>query len=186
MIDWLTRFYRDEDLKLQLIESFRPIFTAYAQTVMASPNEAFVTALANRFVERYLDSSRAQLQEVIRAAVDEGAEPLEALSGRFSEWLDKRPSKIRSNEIIRTSNALRMEDMRQRGVVKKVWNSSGGDNCPYCAALDGVVVGVEEKFFESSSTFLPEGVTEPLRFNNDHKHPPIHNGCVCSIAEYSE
>lgn len=182
MIDWLTRFYRDADLKLQLIESFRPVFTAYAATITPNPEIAFVDALTTRFVERYLDSSRAQLQEVLKDAED----PMAALSERFSEWVEKRPAKIRSNEIIRTANAMRMQDMQAKGITKKVWVASGSDTCPYCMALDGTVVGVEEKFFESSSTFLPEGVTEPLRFNNDHKHPPIHNGCNCSIAEYTE
>lgn len=182
MIDWLTRFYRDGDLKLQLVESVRPVFLMYARTIVANPDIAFVDALTNRFIERYLDSSRAQLQEVIRDAED----PLAALEERFTEWVAKRPAKVRSNEIVRTGNAMRMQSMKDRGVTKKVWVASGGDTCPFCSALDGEVVGVEEKFFESSDTFLPEGATGPLRFNNDHMHPPIHNGCDCSIAEYTE
>ncbi len=186
MIDWLTRFYTDDDLKAQLIESFRPLFLSYASTVVDNPSHAFVDALILRFVERYLDSSRAQLQEVIIQTIDEGGDPLLALEERFGEWAEKRPGKVRQNEIVRSANALRMQEMADRGITKKVWVTNGSEDCPYCKALDGKVIGVEEKFFESSTTFLPEGVTEPLRFNNDHKHPPIHNGCDCSIAEFTE
>lgn len=181
MIDWLTRFYADENLKITLIESFRPLFTTYAATIAPNPDIAFVDALTSRFVERYLDSSRAQLQEVLKDAED----PMAALSERFKEWTEKRPAKVRSNEIVRTANAMRMQDMQSSGVVKKVWRASG-ENCPYCKALNGKVIGVEEKFFESSSTFLPEGATEPLRFNSDKRHPPIHNGCDCSIEGVTE
>ena len=186
MIDWLTEFYTDEDLQAQLTEAVRPLFLAYAASVVDNPSESFVSALIARFVERYLDSSRAQLQEVIEGTIAEGGDPLVALEERFTEWAEKRPGKVRKNEIVRSANALRMQDMADRGITKKVWVASGSEDCPYCKALDGRVVGVEEKFFESSSTFLPEGVTEPLRFNNDHKHPPIHNGCDCSIAEFTE
>lgn len=186
MIDWLTAFYRDDALRAQLIEAFRPVFLSYAGAVVDNPSPAFVDALVIRFVERYLDSSRAQLQEVINKTLDAGGDPLAALEQRFGEWVEKRPGKVRQNEIVRSANALRMQDMADRGVTRKVWVTNGSEDCVYCKALNGRVVGVEEKFFESSTTFLPEGVTEPLRFNNDHKHPPIHNGCDCSIAEYTE
>lgn len=185
MIDWLTAFYRSDDLRAQLVESFRPVFFAYASAVVDNPSPEFIASLIERFVERYLDSSRAQLQEVVNRTIDEGGDPLAALEQRFSEWVEKRPIKVRQNEIVRTANATRLQDMRDRQVLKKVWVTSG-KNCPYCTSLDGKVIGVEEVFFNADDEIQPPGAERALRFNSDKAHPPIHHGCDCSIAEYTE
>ena len=185
MIDWLTAFYRDDALRAQVIEAFRPLFLSYAAAVVDNPSDEFIDSVIIRFVDRYLDSSRAQLQDVINHAVETGADPLAALEQRFGEWVEKRPTKVRNNEIVRTGNAARLQDMRDRGVLKKVWVASG-ENCPYCSSLDGTVLGVEEVFFNPNDEFQPEGAERALRFNSDKAHPPIHNGCDCSIAEYTE
>lgn len=185
MIDWITSFYRDDSLRAQVIEAFRPLFFSYAAQVVENPTDDFINALISRFVDRYLDSSRAQLQEVIGKAIDEGGDPLAALEDRFQEWVEKRPTKVRNNEIVRTNGATRLQAMQQQGVTKKIWRTTG-KNCPYCRSLNGTVIGVEEPFFRPDDEFQPEGAERALTFNSDKRHPPIHNGCDCYIDAVTE
>lgn len=181
MIDWLDEFYTSPETRQLLEESYAPLFLAYAATIVEKPDEVFVASLVDTFISSYLGSSRAQLQEVIRDAAD----PNKALVERLSEWAEKRPGKVSKNETVRAANAVRLQEMRDQGVTRKVWRTVG-KNCPYCKSLNGKVIGVEEKFFEHSDTFLPEGTTKPLRFNNDHRHPPIHQGCDCYVEAVTE
>ena len=177
MNEWLEEFYASGELTEGLRRSFIPLFAAYARTLVDDPDEAFVTALATSFVQHYLDSSRAQLQEVLANADD----PLGALTQRMDEWAEKRPAKVAANETVRASNAIRLQQMQSQGVERKVWASSGG-SCPYCTGLDGTTVEVTRDFFTPDDTYQPEGADTPLTFTSSIGHPPIHQGCDCSVV----
>jgi hypothetical protein len=66
-------------------------------------------------------------------------------------------------------------------VQRKVWASSGG-SCPYCTQLDGRTVEVEREFFTPDDSYQPEGAETPLTFTSSIGHPPIHQGCDCSVV----
>jgi hypothetical protein len=181
VIQWLDEFYGDPELRSTLMESFLPAFSSYVSEAVGGPvASTFITALAESYVDRHLGSSRAQLQEVLK-----GDESLGALSARFDEWEEKRPGKVARNELVRSANAAQVQQMRERGVTRKVWVSSGG-SCPYCTGLDGRVVGIEETFFGEGDEYEPEGAESPMTFSSSIGHPPVHQGCDCSIelAEY--
>ena len=187
MNEWLDEFYGD-DLRGSLIESLGPLFAAYALEVwraeggQGTPPEPFVRALAEAYADHHIQSSRIQLQEVVTAtSAVGGAVALEALRQRFGEWAEKRPEKVANNETVRTGNAIALERMRSEGVTRKVWASSGG-SCPFCSGLDGRTVEVERDFFTPDDTYQPEGADEPLTFTSSIGHPPIHQGCDCSIV----
>ena len=144
---------------------------------VGEPPAEFVAALAGNYVSHHLDSSRIQLQEVLA----DTESPLEAVTERLAEWAEKRPAKVAANETIRTANAIALEQMRAAGVVRKVWRSSGG-SCPYCSSLNGRTVAVEEAFFNPNDFYQPEGADAPLTFTSSIGHPPVHQGCDCSIA----
>ncbi len=177
MNEWLEEFYASEEMTEGLRRSFVPLFAAYARTLVDEPDEAFVAGLAAAFIQHYLDSSRAQLQEVLAGADD----PVAALTQRMDEWVEKRPGKVAMNETIRAANAVRLDAMRREGVTRKVWASSGG-SCPFCSGLDGTTVEIERDFFTPDDTYQPEGADEPLTFSSSIGHPPIHQGCDCSIV----
>jgi len=178
MIEWLDEFYGSDDMRDTLERSYLPLFTAYAAAVVENPSKAFVAGLVASFIDRYLGSSRAQLQEVVKDA----ANPTVALAERISEWVEKRPAKVAANETIRTANALEVERMRSEGVVTKRWATSGSDSCPYCRNLDGTEVEIERPFFTPADSFQPEGAESPLTFASEIGHPPVHQGCVCSVV----
>lgn len=184
MIQWLDEFYGSDDLRSSLLQALGPLFAAYALDVWRSdggvgdPPQAFVTALAASYTDHHLDSSRAQLQEVLK---DAGPDALTALRERFTEWAEKRPAKVAANETVRTANAISLERMRSEGVVTKRWASSGG-SCPYCTKLDGTEVEIERAFFTPDDTYQPEGAETPLTFTTHIGHPPVHQGCDCSVV----
>jgi hypothetical protein len=82
---------------------------------------------------------------------------------------------------VRASNAIAVERMRAEGAVTKRWTSSGG-SCPYCSSLDGTAVEIERPFFTESDSYHPEGAETPLTFTTTIGHPPIHQGCDCSVV----
>ena len=179
MNEWLDEFYASPEMREALSASFRPLFAAYAQQAIDGPvDEAFLSSLIASYIEHYLDSSRAQLQEVIAGAEN----PVEALEQRFDEWTEKRPSKVASRELVRVREAMAMASMQQQGVERKVWAARGSDTCPYCRSLDGRTVETSADFFTESDSYQPEGADEPLTFNRSIAHPPIHDGCDCTLA----
>ena len=182
MIQWLEEFYGD-DLRASLIASLAPLFTRYAKDVwtaeggIGEPPAPFVAGLVGAYADHHLNSSRIQLTEVVEA----GDDVVEALSTRFAEWTETRPGKVAANETVRTANAIALERMRSEGVTRKVWASSGG-SCPFCASLDGTTIEVERDFFTPDDSYQPEGADTPLTFTSSIGHPPIHQGCDCSIV----
>jgi hypothetical protein len=181
VIQWLDEFYGDPELRSTLMESFLPAFSSYVSEAVGGPvASSFITALAESYVDRHLGSSRAQLQEVLK-----DNESLEALQARFTEWEEKRPGKVARNELVRSANAAQVEQMKTRGVTRKVWVASGG-SCPYCTGLDGRTVAIEEAFFTPDDEYSPEGAESPMTFTSSIGHPPVHQGCDCSISEETE
>jgi hypothetical protein len=183
VIEWLGEFYDSADLRSTLLASLGPLFGRYASDVWRAdggsgePSAEFVTALAVSYVDHHLNSSRIQLQEVLADAPD----PMAALEGRLAEWAETRPGKVAANETVRASNAIALEQLRSSGVERKVWRSSGG-SCPYCKGLNGRVVAVTEDFFTPDDSYQPEGTESPLTFTSSIGHPPVHQGCDCSIV----
>lgn len=183
MIEWLAEFYGSDSLRSTLLNALGPVFATYARDVWrveggtGDPPAEFVDGLVAAYVAHHLDSSRIQLQEVLADA----DVPLEAVESRLAEWAAKRPGKVAANETIRTANAIALEQMRSAGTLRKVWRSSGG-SCPYCTSLNGRTVAVEEAFFTPDDSYQPEGAETPLTFNSSIGHPPVHQGCDCSIV----
>lgn len=184
MIEWLDEFYGD-DLRESLLEALGPLFSRYALEVWraeggkGTPPPEFVNALAEAYADHHLNSSRIQLQEVVKEAGEEKF--LDALRDRFAEWAEKRPAKVAANETVRTSNAIAVEQMRSEGVVTKRWASSGGA-CPYCSGLDGTAVEIERPFFTPDDSYQPEGAEAPLTFTSVIGAPPVHQGCSCTVV----
>ena len=182
MNEWLEKFYNDPDLRDTLLRSFLPVFSNYVSEATGGPvAAAFVQSLAESYVDRHLGSSRAQLQDLVSGSSD----PLKDLAKRFEEWEEKRPEKVAKNELIRSANAAQVQAFRDAGVEKMVWAASGGA-CPFCKELDGVIISVTGTFFEPGDTLNPEGVEHPINFESSIGHPPVHQGCTCSVEAVTE
>ena len=130
-------------------------------------------------VRRHVDTSRQALSATLRDALAEGRDELEALEERLAEWEEKRPGKITMHETVRAEGAFARAAFASVGVLYLRWVAFG-DSCPYCTALDGKIVGIDETFVVEGE-FQPEGVEEPLKISGTRKHPPLHAGCDCAI-----
>lgn len=179
MNEWLDEFYASEEMRTALAEAYRPAFLAYAAQVIDGPvDEAFLASLISSYIDHYLDSSRAQLQEVLVNAPN----PVEALESRFAEWTEKRPGKVAQRELVRIREAMAMAQMQAQGVERKAWAARGSETCPYCQSLNGRVVETSGDFFSESDSYQPDGAERPLTFNRSIAHPPIHDGCDCTLV----
>lgn len=179
MNDWLEEFYSSPGMRAALTESLRPAFRTYAAQVIDGPvDEAFLTALIASYIDHYLDSSRVQLQEVIAGAAD----PVTALEERFAEWSEKRPGKEARRELVRIREAMAMAQFQASGVERKAWSARGSETCPYCRSLNGRIVETSATFFADSDEYQPEGAERPLTFTRSISHPPLHDGCDCTLS----
>jgi len=67
------------------------------------------------------------------------------------------------------------------GVTLLRWTASGAETCPYCEAMDGRVVDVQEFFVPLGGEVAPDG-QPPLRPHRSLRHPPLHSGCDCMVT----
>lgn len=173
---WLNDFYRDfpeHILKVKMGPAFMALadaikFIAASEVNAQEPSvENFVKAYNDTFSQNYSDSSKGQLEVVVRDATQNNKDPLEMIEARLTEWEERRPGKVALNETVRLSNAVAKTVFAAAGIRDLVWSAAGSKSCDFCQDLDGQVVGIESKFS-----------THGL---SDAGHPPIHEGCECVI-----
>lgn len=192
LLDWLEVFY--EGHQAFVTQTMSPSFEALAEAIQAEAAEevgleaglddameAFLGEYTQTYVARHIDSSLGQLRAVIEDARANDEDVLAALQQRFDEWLERRPGKIAGWETIRASSAVAQETYRSAGRTRKTWRNFN-PSCPYCQALDGRVVGIDEWFLPAGNEFEPDGAEKPLVNYHNVGHAPAHEGCDCTIG----
>lgn len=187
---WLDEFY--QEFSNQVKKTIGGTVHKYATDLLPIAlkeigSEADVSIEYIEFRRRYLDdlaqrhvtTSRQALLAVLREAEAEGLDLAEALEERLQAWEDKRPAKITMHETVRAEGAFARAAFASAGVIYLRWLAFG-DSCPYCTALDGTVVGIDQTFV-AEGDYQPEGAEEPLKISGTRRHPPLHGGCDCSI-----
>jgi len=189
---WLQQFYKEhEDFMTQ---AWTPVYLTYADTIQvevaeeinASPGmtyqlENFVRNYIASHVALHAGSALGQLRQVLREAVLNRQDEVQAIQERLDEWKEKRPDKIAMVETVQFANALAREIYKSNGVRKLKWVNFE-PSCPYCRYLGGKVVGIESVFIPAGMDFQPEGAERPLRPTTNILHPPAHMGCECQIV----
>ncbi len=189
-LTWLEEFYRDhpafyEQYMLPVLESLAELITADAYGELGMEGtfnealDAFVREFTATAAAKYCYSNHGQLREVVREA--ETGEELAALQARFDEWIEKTPDKQAMRQTVRCQNAVTREVWIGVGISKLRWVTHG-ENCPYCNALSGKVVGINSWFLDGDVDFEPEGADGPIRPSYNIGHAPAHDGCDCGIA----
>jgi len=114
----------------------------------------------------------------------------EAIETRLAEWEAGRnegegteaAEKIGDREAVKLGDAIAGVVFAAAGVTSFIWIANAGA-CPICNELDGRVVGREQVFVESGDTVTPEsGDAAPLTTRTNVAHPPLHQGCDCTLA----
>lgn len=190
-IKWLETFYATHEAfaYAALLPGFLSLgaqgSTSAAKQIKAEEwedeaRDEFIRQYTKTAASRYAGSSYGQLRSVIEE-LEEDEDPVEALRTRFDEWDDTRPGKMSMTHAVRLMGAVCATLWGARGVTRLVWVTFA-NNCPYCDALDGRVVGIEEDFLKEGQEFKPEGAERPLTVRGNIRHAPAHLGCDCSVA----
>lgn len=189
---WLDEFYQEHQEFMQ--KTWLPVFMTYGEAVQAQTaeeinGEAGMTPALQEFILLYLashmvfhaSSARSQLRRAVEISISKQEDPLSALQEQFDDWKETRSERIAKWETRKGSNAVARETYRWGGVRRLQWVAFG-KNCPYCANLNGKIVGIDDKFLAAGVDFQPEGAERPLRNDVDTYHPPGHAGCDCVIT----
>ena len=145
-------------------------------------------ALADQYTDEFIDnssvaflaSSRGQIKQVARVALEKQEDPVEAVEKRLDEWDEKRPDKIAHQETIDGECGGAQFIYFQNG-FKTRWVTHG-ESCPYCKALDGRAISQGGAFLNAGQSFEPFGAENgPLNIRRTVRHPQAHAGCDCQI-----
>lgn len=189
---WMERFYGEfSETAIKLIS---PAVRALAEAIqplaadevnglegMTPEMERFLERYARAFAARYVQSSQGQLRAIVRTALDEGEDMIEAVSARTDEWWEKRPGKVSLNETVQLSNAVAKTVFAAAGVVRLRWQALGSEACPLCQEMNGRVVGIGAPFLPSDGILKSEAGSE-IKAYRPTMQPPLHQGCVCQIV----
>lgn len=191
---WLNEFYEDHREFWQ--RQLQPVLIAYANLVAQAVgreldlDESSSAEEIGQFIGEYLVSLAArqvgesinQLKALLDEALTAGEAPEDRLNERLDAWEETRPERLARDESSQAGNAFARQFYLLAGVVRLRWVNRGSENCPYCRALDGQVVGIQQVFLNKDEDFQPEGAETPLNKRHNVGHPPLHKGCDCQIV----
>ncbi len=189
---WLGEFYAEhqEFIGRQL----SPVFESIGRLVLASvaaeldqemdSHEAAMLAAVAAFIEslalRWSIGNRNELESLLRQNDDLEAGAA-ALAGRLDGWEESEPGKVGARESVRSVSALALAAYGLAGVMLLRWVAGGSESCPYCQSLNGKIVGRGDAFVPAGD-FQPEGAETALKVRRSTFHPPVHDGCSCSVV----
>lgn len=193
-VKFLRQYYRDEHpefIRSVVDPTLGPLGRAIGDEAANEVDTGLEPPEVEPMVESYLDNfsnrasaaSRYELLDIVENQVDYDG----SLEERWQLWLDGSESALPRNERHQHQESQQMSNFVARsvfagmGVTLLRWHAVG-KNCPYCDALSGKVVGIEQSFFSAGESFHPEGAASPLLIRRNTFHPPIHKGCDCLIT----
>ena len=187
--DWIEEFYGDFPANIK--SAFLQVIRSYAEEMQAATAseigvevglsaelDAWIREYADRFSERYVESSLGQLRQIIDKTDIKDLQ--DAINQRADEWTETRPTKIGDRETKQAGEGVAAFVILAGG-YKLVWNTAG-KNCPYCDELDGMVIERGQSFVQSNTDLNPEGAEKPMSIYRSKAHPPLHDGCDCFVG----
>lgn len=193
---WLSAFY--EEHQGFIARQSKPTFEVMSQLVLqqvASELESddlvtqagqvlrtFAADYVATMALRWAIGNRGQLEYIMREETPGADQTIaDLLQARLDGWAETEAAKVAMRESVRAVNAMAKAGYRAAGVTRLRWVARGSDTCPYCKALNGKIVGIEENFVEAGD-FDPDGAEQPLKVRRSVGHPPVHQGCDCQIV----
>jgi HK97 family phage portal protein len=140
--------------------------------------QKFLADYGDSLTNRWIRSSIGQLNEL----ADQEDTELTDIEERLGEWGDTRADKVAGNESVRLNGAISRALYAFFGVSSIVWVTSAKP-CPICVTLEGQEIETTGYFVKEGGEVDPDdGETTPLVTRTKISHPPLHEGCTCSIA----
>ena len=195
--EWLDEYYESFHQKIKkgitpVISSLSgEIKTIALEEVGTEENidiqfEKFRNKYINNYAYQHSSKSRASLKgklNDVQKKKEEGLDinELEEIEAMLDSWQDKRAGIVSSDETTNARSAFAKSVYASTG-IRKIRSVASGKSCPYCEALDGVVIGIEGFFLKKGDKFQPDGAEEALPINSNISHPAYHSGCDCDIV----
>lgn len=161
---------------------------AHAEAAEAGHDGTMPEENLRRFADDYMGHRsngwmamlRSDVNRAITRAEEAEGDWLNELDGVMVKRSDSEADGWGRDEAHRIINAVATVVWAAVGVQLLRWLASGGETCPYCADMDGRVVGVAQYFLHAGQGVDIEGQPS-LKPGSDISHPPLHQGCDCDI-----
>ena len=190
---FIADFYGDGDYASYIRRQVTPVLLAMGEMISADAADEIgadqdmgpeidlkVRAYAEGMSKRMTDSSSGQLRRIMAETAP--ADVAGALETRLDEWVETRPAKIAKRDTVDAGSMIAKAVWAANGISKLVWRTVG-DNCPLCDELDGKVVEITQHFVKTGDRVNPaDDDTAPLDVTRNLGHPPLHEGCDCTIS----
>ena len=140
--------------------------------------EQFIRDYADSLATRLTSSASGQMRELVVLTAIEDLSSV--VKQRLGEWEETRPGKVADRESVQMGSAIAKVAWAAGGVKTLVWRASSG-HCPLCGEFDGKIVEITKTFAAPGDNVAPGGDTAPMEITKSFGHPPLHEGCDCSI-----
>lgn len=134
----------------------------------------------------YNDTTRDLLKAKLEQGLKEGLsqdELANVVNGIYDYSDEVRAQQVAATETFRIANYATQEAWKQSGVVKSMkWYTAVDERvCPWCAPMQGKVVGIEEDFFKKGDEVVGSDGSKLNVDYSDVGAPPLHVSCRCYI-----
>ncbi|MEM4234904.1 MAG: phage portal protein, partial [Candidatus Methanomethylicaceae archaeon] len=190
-LEYLDMFYPDHREYIQ--KNMGKVMDSYGNLVVSSAvdevgkedyDKEAIKRYANAYVERLAQRmeyySRERISNAIKRAQKDNKSIADEIESEMEDWDTQRAEADAHKESVRANGALTLFAFTLVGVGFIMWVASGRENCPICDELNGKKVGITQKFVHAGETLNQNG--EPFTVQQDHAHPPLHDGCDCMIV----
>lgn len=178
-----------------IIRNVQKILETYANLVgmdaaeEAEKIDAYDSDLVKRFINRYIEAfasrevyeSKQRIETIMRKTLQNGEDLVTGLEEGMEDWPSIRAQSTAHDESVRVNGAVSAVVWQAVGVAFLVWRTYGEKTCPYCQMMDGKRIAIDGWFLKAGDQLTAEG-GEMLLSKQDHRHPPLHDGCDCMIA----
>jgi SPP1 gp7 family putative phage head morphogenesis protein len=152
--------------------------------------DEFINAYSYKMAVNVNDTTKRQIQELFKQALDEGnsvPQIEKKLRSLFTDISKVRANMIARSEVIRAHNAAADASYIQSGVVeKKKWYTAADERrCAWCKEMHGKEILVSETWFNQGDRFVitdAEGKARTMKLDySEIRYPPLHVKCRCVL-----
>lgn len=135
----------------------------------------------NKFGGSVIDTNRNKIADIIAEGLNNGNGPSKvanAIRTQMPEFSKMQATRVARTELLTTINNSAIDAWKKSGVVRaKQWVTK--DPCPYCAPMEGKIIGLDDNYFEKGDEWLGEAKS-PIKLDyRSITAPPLHPNCEC-------
>ncbi|TCW35306.1 HK97 family phage portal protein [Laceyella sacchari] len=151
---------------------------------------SFLDRYIPKFAQSMVETSITELTSLVAKAQEEGwaiTKLRDEIRAKFNQYSEAKAEMIARSEIIRSSNAGAKATYKWADIRQIQWvDTDDKRTCPFCKALDGKIIGIEENFLDLDQEFeATDNDGKQVRMKASYEpvgHPPLHPSCRCTIV----